>query len=208
MRMRLAVLAGAVLTVLAGCSSPTPKATTGTQAPKAGTAAEATPVTEAPKAPLPGFGDGTHAVGKDIQPGTYRAADVPSMCYWSRQSGFGGSLEEIIANENTSGPTLVTIAPTDVGFETKGCGRWTTDLSPITASRTAFDSGTYVVGTDIAPGTYRSAGGDGCYWARLTGFGGTLPEVIANTNATGPTVVTIAASDGGFTSNGCEPWTP
>ena len=207
MKRKLVAVATGMLAVLAGCSSSTtgkasPQAATVTEAPKSGTEAPATTLA------LPGFGDGTHAVGKDIQPGTYRAANVSSSCYWSRSSGFGGSLDEIIANENTSDPTLVTIAPTDVGFESNGCGRWTTDLSSITASRTAFDAGTYVVGTDITPGTYRSAGGDGCYWARLTGFGGTLPEIISNTNATGPTVVTIAAGDGGFKSSGCQPWTP
>jgi hypothetical protein len=33
--------------------------------------------------------------------------------------------------------------------------------------KTPFGQGTFIVRTDVAPGTYRSRGGDGCYWARL-----------------------------------------
>jgi hypothetical protein len=70
----------------------------------------------------------------------------------------------------------------------------------------AFGDGTFVVGQDIGHGTYAAPGGDGCYWARLSGFGGTLDEIIANGNPTGPVVVTIAASDAGFETRGCGEW--
>jgi hypothetical protein len=42
-----------------------------------------------------------------------------------RLSGFGGTFDEIIANDFGSGPRMVTISPTDVGFESSGCGPWT-----------------------------------------------------------------------------------
>ena len=75
----------------------------------------------------------------------------------------------------------MTISPTDKGFRTEGCGTWTSDLSPITSSPTApLVGGTYFVGSDIAPGTWRSSGGTGCYWARLSGFSGTSDDIIAN----------------------------
>jgi hypothetical protein len=65
---------------------------------------------------------------------------------------------------SSAGPSLVTILPKDVGFESNGCGEWSSDLSRITDSRTRFNAGTYIVGTDIAPGTYRArqAGRDCC----------------------------------------------
>ncbi|EUA91519.1 hypothetical protein I551_2045 [Mycobacterium ulcerans str. Harvey] len=60
---------------------------------------------------------------------------------------------------------------------------------------------------DIKAGTYRSAGGDSCYWERLRGVGGTLDEVIANGAGTGPQVVQIRPSDAAFKTQHCPPWT-
>jgi hypothetical protein len=135
--------------------------------------------------------------------GTYRAPGPASNCYWERLRGFGGAVDDIIANNNSGDPSVVTIAPTDKGFRTSGCGTWTSDLSAITSSKTSFPAGTYIVNTDIKPGTYSAPGGTTCYWARLSGFGGTLHNLIANENPTGHTVVTIAATDKGFESVGC-----
>ena len=71
----------------------------------------------------------------------------------------------------------------------------------------AFGPGTFVVGTDIAAGTWQSNGtGSGCYWARLSGFGGALAEIIANNFGSSPAVVTVAATDRGFHSSGCGSW--
>jgi hypothetical protein len=123
--------------------------------------------------------------------------------------GFGGSLAEIIANENLIGAFgVVTIAPSDKGFESNGCGTWSADLSAVTTSTSQIElDGTYIVGTDIAAGTWRSMGGDFCYWARLSGFGGTLNDIVANDNALGgPAIVTIAGSDMGFATSRCGSW--
>ena len=72
-----------------------------------------------------------------------------------------------------------------------------------------FSDGMQVVGTDITAGTYRTDGGDGCYWERLSGFGGNSDEIIANDfiSASGQVVVTIAASDAAFSSERCGTWT-
>lgn len=69
--------------------------------------------------------------------------------------------------------------------------------------------GTYRVGTDIAPGTYRSAGispqGESdCYWARLNSLNAT--HIINNGLGTGPQVVTIQPSDTAFLTHSCLPW--
>lgn len=66
--------------------------------------------------------------------------------------------------------------------------------------------GVYVVGTDIAPGTYRTAGGSFCYWERSSGTSGELNEILANSVGEGQNVVTIAPSDVAFTSQGCGSW--
>ena len=180
-----------------------PPTTTTTAAPT--TTTTQAPTTTTAAGPKKEFGSGTFVVGKDIAAGTYRAAD-PSGCYWARLSGFGGSLSDIIANTNTSNPEVVTIAPSDKGFESNDCGTWKPVGGPITSSRTSFGPGTYIVGTDIAPGTYRNSNSSGCYWARLHGFGGTLSDIIANDNTDSPATVTIAATDKGFQSNDCGDW--
>ncbi|MFF6982457.1 hypothetical protein ACFZAV_33395 [Streptomyces sp. NPDC008343] len=71
--------------------------------------------------------------------------------------------------------------------------------------------GTYVVGKDIRPGTYRTEGPEdtaipNCYWARLSGTSGEFNEIIANGNTAGPTTVTISASDKAFQTTGCKTW--
>jgi hypothetical protein len=74
---------------------------------------------------------------------------------------------------------------------------------------TSFGAGTYVVRTDIVPGTYRSAGPAGglfCNWARLKDTSGDFAAIIANGNSGGPTTVTISNSDGAFETSGCNTW--
>ena len=114
-----------------------------------------------------------------------------------------------IANEFTTVRQIIDIKPGDKGFSTDGCGQWTRDLSPITASPTTpFGDGMYLVGSDVAAGTWRSRGdfSGSCYWERLRGFSGQLADVIANGFTNNPPTVTIAATDAGFHSDGCGTW--
>ncbi len=154
------------------------------------------------------FGSGVHRVGSDIKPGTYRTRVATTNCYWARLSGFSGELRHIKANEFGSGYMVVKIKSTDVGFESSGCGKWSSNLSRVTSSMTQFGQGTFIVNTDMKPGTYRSSKGDGCYWARLSGFTGTLSNIIANDfRLSGRALVTIRSTDKGFQSSGCGTWT-
>lgn len=76
------------------------------------------------------------------------------------------------------------------------------------AEASQFGGGVHLVGTDIQPGTYRSSRGDWCYWARLSGLGGELRDIIANDNVfEGQAIVTIGANDHAFESSGCGTWT-
>ena len=159
-----------------------------------------------PPPQLLGVGDGTHLVGQDIQPGTYRS-EGSALCYWARLSGFGGELGDIIAN-GSDGPEIVTVAASDAGFETQGCGRWMPVESTAPGEpATTVNDGTHAVGMHVAPGTYRSqAGTDLCYWARLSNFGHAgVDGVIAN--GMNPGVVTIVSSDAGFSTQACGEWT-
>jgi hypothetical protein len=155
------------------------------------------------------FGSGTYRVGRDIPAGTYRTRSSVSSCYWERLRGFSGNLSDIIANDFSSGYQVVTIKSTDKGFSSSRCGKWSSNLSRVTSSYTSFGQGTFIVGTDMAPGTYRSSLHDSCYWARLSGFGGTLNEIKANDFLTGGghAIVSIKSTDRGFQSSRCGTWT-
>jgi hypothetical protein len=78
---------------------------------------------------------------------------------------------------------------------------------PPPGPKTTIDhDGTFAVGTDIAPGTYSSAGpvGDGaCYWKRLGNPDGNL---IDNALSKKPQVVQIDPTDKSFKTSGCQPW--
>lgn len=168
----------------------------------------ATGATNVPPPPPRTFGSGTHRVGSTIAPGTYRTRQAAGGCYWERLSGFSGEMSDVIANDFTDYRVVVTIASSDAGFKADGCGTFTSDLSAVTTSRTApFSNGTWIVGTDIAAGTWRAPGGSGCYWERLSGFSGeTTKDVITNGfGDSGPTI-TIAATDRGFHSSDCGSW--
>lgn len=92
----------------------------------ASTAAEGQSPCPAPS-PAIAFGPGTYIVGTDIAPGTYRARnEAGEYCSWWRLSGFGGTADEVIAFDASHAQMIVTIAPTDVGFDAGGgCGTWT-----------------------------------------------------------------------------------
>lgn len=71
------------------------------------------------------------------------------------------------------------------------------------AANTIDGDGTYLVGDDIQPGTYKSAGGDTCYWSRL-GQGGA--DIIDNNLGAGPAVVTVRSSDFALEVSRCAPF--
>jgi len=71
-----------------------------------------------------------------------------------------------------------------------------------------FGDGTYQVGTDIQPGTYRTReGSSGCYYERLSGFSGEFDDILANGNSDAPAIIAIKPTDAGFHSNDCGTWT-
>jgi hypothetical protein len=187
----------------------TPEPPDATTSPAGEESAAPTEPPSVPPAAFVTFEDGTLEVGTDLKPGTYRLREAASFCYWARLKGLGGDLGEIIANENISdGYGVVSIVKTDKGFESSGCGEWSSDLSRVTPDTSTIEAdGTYIVGTDIKAGKWRSSGGDLCYWARLKNFGGTLGAIIANKNVmSGKALVTIGSKDKGFRTSGCGTW--
>ncbi len=161
-----------------------------------------------PEAQSVSFGSGTWAVGAEVPADTYRNNNSSGGCYWARLSGFGGTVDEIIANEFTSDIQIVTIAASDAGFQTSQCGTWSNDLSPRTSSPTSpFGGGDYQVGTEVSPTRWRNNdSSDFCYWERLSGFSGTLGDVISNGFTEAIRIVDIGSGDVGFSSEDCGTW--
>lgn len=85
-------------------------------------------------------------------------------------------------------------------------GKPTAVPSPKPPAGTFPGDGTFLVPSEVKPGTYRSTAGDGCYWARLGGTSGDLADIIANGNPSGPAVVTIRAGDKAFETARCGEW--
>lgn len=88
------------------------------------------------------------------------------------------------------------------------CPAGTPSVSP---AKTIPGDGTFRVGVDIAPGTYKSSGGTSlggsCYWFRHATVDGSN-DVIDSNSSTGPQYVQIAPTDGTFETSFCQPWVP
>ncbi|OLF17888.1 hypothetical protein [Actinophytocola xanthii] len=74
------------------------------------------------------------------------------------------------------------------------------------ASTTQVDDGLFEVGTDLAPGTYRTDGPDGtnrtgCYWSRI----GPSGEAVDRGVLRRPGTVTLREGER-FDTAGCRPW--
>jgi hypothetical protein len=198
-------------TVPTTTEAPTTIAAATTAAPTTPTVAATTipppPSTSPPTTPpLPGFAEGIHLVGSEIQPGRYIATGF-EFCYWERLSGLSGEDDDIVANDIPGERAIVAVLESDVAFNSYDCGQWTIYLPTVMVA--SFGSGDWVVGQDIAPGRYAANGAGGnCYWERASGFTHSVDEVITNDLQSGRAIVEIESSDVRFTSRDCGTWTP
>jgi hypothetical protein len=77
--------------------------------------------------------------------------------------------------------------------------------APPAGAGTTIEEGTYTVGVDIQPGTYRAVGaGSNCYWA-ITKSGSNGSDIIDNHIGAGNLTVTLKAGQD-FTSERCGTW--
>ena len=170
------------------------------------------------------FGDGTYLVGEEIAPGRYRTISSSDSCSWQATGQFGRYTERVASDAyeiGTAGSSVVVdIEPGDLAFRSYGCGVWTENLAPIVAFGQPFGEGAFLVGSEIAPGRYRSTSSTRtCFWARLSSFRWSISGNYYRGDAaylrywddhdTGDeSIVTIASADAGFVSYGCGSWLP
>lgn len=177
-------------------------------------AAAATPAptpSAAPAAPAPKpkpkvvsvEGDGIYDVGSEMKPGLYRSEGAG---YSERLKNASGDFDAILANGNAVGVEYVQVKKSDGYFSTQGMDDWVlVDLKAKGPQATKFDGdGTYRVGIDIKPGTYKSSG-DG-YWERLKSASGDFSGILANGNASGNAIVQIKKTDKFFSTQGMGTW--
>lgn len=101
-----AAAAAAVLALVAGCSVSADQPDSGY--PKAAKS------TEPAKKKSSGITDGNYLVGTDIKAGTYTtpgtgSTDELDSCYWERAKDDSQELDSIIANDNITGQSRVTV---------------------------------------------------------------------------------------------------
>lgn len=161
----------------------------------------------APKTTIPG--SGVHRVNVDVKPGLYRSLKN-NNCYWERARDASGSSSSIIANDNISGQALILIRSTDRIVKVSRCKPFKiipAAVQKAKSTRTLISgNGAYLVGADFRPGTYRSAGNDGCYWERARSADSGFGSIIANDNIEGQAIVTISATDKVFKTSSCNVW--
>jgi hypothetical protein len=167
-------------------------------------------------------GPGIYATGSlgsgGLPPGLWRTIGGDA-CYWARLQAFSGQPGDVIADDlSHRGPRYVQISATDAGFEQRGCLPFWQEpghfAKPLATPGQPFGPGDFKVGYELAPGVYTSPGASSvkpkaaCYWARLTGFGGTVGEITQSSVTTGGSqTATIESGDTGFTSDNCGTWT-
>jgi hypothetical protein len=171
----------------------------------------------APNAPPPGvaalggiIADGSHAVGRTIVAGRYRSVPNGRRCHWDRTTPvISGRYATLAIGVATGSSAVVDVRPTDGVFTSIGGCRWTPVEAAVTLSPySSFADGTYVVGLDIAPGLWTSAGLPGCFWQRSANFTGELQAVrdAQLIREPRPVTVLIESTDAGFTTSGCGHW--
>ena len=88
------------------------------------------------------FGDGTHVVGQEIQPGIYRAPGG-NRCQWFRLPDLSSGTAKALASGFMALKPTVEVLSTDKAFKANNCGTWEligaepTTTPTITASDTA-----------------------------------------------------------------------
>lgn len=75
-----------------------------------------------------------------------------------------------------------------------------------TISEVVPGDGTWLVGREVKRATYRSEGGEWCFWERLSDLSGEDSGVMSKGFVKGPQVVAMGPDDVAFSSQGCGPW--
>jgi hypothetical protein len=178
-------------------------ATASLAAPIPATQPQETPPAREEEPSGPHFRSGTYLVGKEIQPGLYRAflrEGVMGMGYIERAKNLEMELDSIIANIVLTGDGYVEIKSTDKAVKLRGVELVPIDLKALQPNlRRELDGGIYLVGYDLAPGTYKAVVTDQHmnmgYVERARHVSMGMDDIIANEIIQGQGYVTVKKTD-------------
>jgi hypothetical protein len=134
-----------------------------------------------------------YKVGTDLPAGEYVLQVEAGVAYFQIAKDSTGGLESIIANDNFSNRSIVTVQ-TGQYLSVNGARiipvDQATKVAPVNGM---LPEGMYKVGTDIAPGEYKVvADGDG-YIEVAKDSGHTLGSIVSNDNFQGEKYITVSA---------------
>lgn len=145
--------------------------------------------------------EGTYKMGSDIQPGLYKVIvknSFMNMGYIDRSRDARMELDSIIANGIISNSGYVRLKEGDAYVKIQGATLYPEDTIK-TNIRDVFEDGIYLVGVDIAPGTYKVEVTDTTmdmgYVERQSDVSMELDDIIANEIFQGQGYVEIMSSD-------------
>lgn len=135
---------------------------------------------------------GMYKVGTDIPAGEYVLLCTGSSAYFEIASDSTGNLSSIIANDNISTHTYVTVKDGQY-FEFKNSKvRLAEYVDAFSAESGAYEEGMYKVGVDIPAGEYKiAATSDYGYFEVDKDSNNTLSSIITNDNFSGEKYITI-----------------
>lgn len=142
--------------------------------------------------------DGTYKVGTDIPAGEYIVEAERSLCYIEVASDSSGEFDSIVANDNITTHTYVTVEDGQYFKIQGGKFRLESEVSPYTPKDGKYEAGEYKVGKDIPAGEYKvtSEEGKSAYIEVVSNSNGTFDSIVTNDNFTGDTYITV--SDGQY----------
>ncbi|HEY8543769.1 MAG TPA: DUF1707 domain-containing protein [Acidimicrobiales bacterium] len=148
----------------------------------------------------------TLVVGVDIQPGLL-VANPTDYCGWARMVTEDAGTSAVSRGNGAGVRPVVEVKPDDEVLLARGCGPWVPYESPGAPSTTIRD-GDWLVGSDIAPGRYRTDATDpDCYWERASDFTRDLGTLLENNLPDRRKEVTLHDGER-FTTYLCGTWTP
>lgn len=145
-----------------------------------------------PGSAAPVIAPGTYRVGSEVPPGVYRVSR-----YWATLDQNRDILDNDVVGQN--GVLLAVVPESATYVQFSGEALALRDRPVVDPLVEGYTGGTYLVGNDIAPGTYRvSRPGDLAYGARLdAGLG-----IIDNDLNSGSVILIVEPTDYAFTFSG------
>lgn len=148
-----------------------------------------TPSSETPQVQT--FPEGMYKVGTDLPAGEYILI-TQGGGYFSIAKDSTGELESIIANDNFSDRSIVTVKDGQYLTVTRATVYKISDAPAIDTSTGTLSDGMYRVGVDIKPGEYKLHATDGAgYYQVMSNSTHNFDSIISNSNFSGDKYLTI-----------------